>query len=71
MVERHFCRTRACRYTSEVQQIHDLAGTCREALDSAVVHVEHHDDWHRVERAMQILELKARRDDLLAHVAHR
>ena len=25
-------------------------------LDLALVHVEHHDDWHRVERAMNRLE---------------
>ena len=28
----------------------------REQLDSTTVHVEHHDDWHRVERAMDRLE---------------
>jgi hypothetical protein len=27
-----------------------------ERCDSAVVHVEHHDDWHRVERAIWLLE---------------
>lgn len=32
-----------------------------EQRDSAIVHVEHHDDWHRVERAMRRLEMKARR----------
>jgi hypothetical protein len=30
-----------------------------EELDSEVVHVEHHDDWHRVERAVRLLEMKA------------
>lgn len=33
----------------------------REECDSAVVHVEHYNDWHRVERAMQLLEMEARR----------
>jgi hypothetical protein len=28
----------------------------REELDSRTVHVEHHEDWHRVERAMDRLE---------------
>jgi len=32
-----------------------------EERDSAIVHVEHHNDWHRVERAMRRLEMKARR----------
>jgi hypothetical protein len=32
-----------------------------EQRDSAIVHVEHHNDWHRVERAMQRLEMEARR----------
>ena len=32
-----------------------------EQRDSAIVHVEHHNDWHRVERAMRRLEMKARR----------
>ena len=32
-----------------------------EQRDSAIVHVEHHDDWHRVERAMKRLEMEARR----------
>jgi hypothetical protein len=26
--------------------------------DATVVHVEHHDDWHRVERAMRRLEME-------------
>ena len=32
----------------------------REELDSTTVHVEHHDDWHRVERAMDRLEREVR-----------
>ena len=32
-----------------------------EHRDSAIVHVEHHDDWHRVEGAMRRLEMEARR----------
>jgi hypothetical protein len=35
----------------------------QERRDSIIVHVEHHDDWHRVERAVRLLELKALRDD--------
>ena len=31
-----------------------------EELDSTTVHVEHHDDWHRVERAMDRLEREVR-----------
>lgn len=34
----------------------------QEECDSAVVHVEHHDDWHRVERAMWLLEMQVLRD---------
>ena len=43
----------------------------QEALDSAVVHVEHHDDWHRVERAIRLLEREARRHDSYARIADR
>ena len=32
-----------------------------EQRDSTTVHVEHHDDWHRVERALRRLEMEARR----------
>jgi hypothetical protein len=32
-----------------------------EQRDSSIVHVEHHTDWHRVERAMRRLETEARR----------
>ena len=32
-----------------------------EQRDSTIVHVEHHTDWHRVERAMRRLEREARR----------
>ena len=32
----------------------------QERCDAAVVHVEHHDDWHHVERAMRLLEREAR-----------
>jgi hypothetical protein len=42
----------------------------QEAFDSAIVHVEHYDDWHRVERAMQRLEREAHRHDE-ADTAHR
>ncbi len=31
----------------------------KEEQDSVVVHVGHHDDWHRVERALRVFELKA------------
>jgi hypothetical protein len=31
----------------------------QERCDSTLVHVEHHDDWHRVERAVWLLEMKA------------
>lgn len=43
----------------------------REECDSALVHVEHHDDWHRVERAMDLLELKANSHDVHADTPHR
>jgi hypothetical protein len=33
----------------------------RQRCDSTIVHVEHHDDWHRVERAVKLLELTALR----------
>ena len=41
----------------------------QEESDSAVVHVKHYDDWHRVERAMRLLEMEARRHGpaVLAH----
>ncbi len=42
----------------------------REECDTRLVHVEHHDDWHRIERAMRLLEMEARRHDP-AHVTHR
>ena len=32
----------------------------REELDATTIHVEHYDDWHRVERAMDRLEREAR-----------
>ncbi|HUK37096.1 MAG TPA: hypothetical protein VLV86_24440 [Vicinamibacterales bacterium] len=32
----------------------------REELDAKTVHVEHHEDWHRVERAMDRLEREVR-----------
>ena len=32
----------------------------REELDTRTVHLEHHDDWHRVERAMDRLEREVR-----------
>jgi len=32
-----------------------------EQRDSTTVHVEHHNDWHRVERALRRLEREARR----------
>jgi len=32
-----------------------------EQRDSATVHVEHHNDWHRVELALRRLEMEARR----------
>ena len=35
----------------------------QERRDSTIVHVEHHDDWHRVERAVRLLELAALRHD--------
>ena len=33
----------------------------QEESDSAIVHVKHYDDWHRVERAMRLLEMQVRR----------
>jgi len=42
----------------------------QERCDSTIVHVEHHDDWHRVERAVQILEMEAFRHGK-AHAVHR
>jgi hypothetical protein len=33
----------------------------REELDARTIHVEHYDDWHRVERAMDRLEREVRR----------
>jgi hypothetical protein len=42
----------------------------QEELDSEIVHVEHHDDWHRVERAIQLLEMKALKDDDHADASH-
>jgi ADP-ribosylglycohydrolase len=43
----------------------------QETFDSAIVHVEHHSDWHRVERALWLLEIKARQSDLeQAVIAH-
>jgi hypothetical protein len=41
----------------------------QERYDSALVHVEHHDDWHRVERAMWLLEMEAFRHGS-AHIPH-
>jgi hypothetical protein len=34
----------------------------QEECDGTVVHVEHHHDWHRIERAMRLLELEAARE---------
>lgn len=42
----------------------------REQRDSVVVHVEHHSDWHRTERAMRLLEMEALRHDAV-DAAHR
>jgi hypothetical protein len=41
----------------------------QEECDSALVHVEHYDDWHRVERAMRLREREVRRHGP-AHIAH-
>jgi len=41
----------------------------REELDSTTIHVEHHDDWHRVERAMARLEREVRHG-VFAFAAH-
>jgi hypothetical protein len=32
----------------------------REEFDTKTIHLEHHDDWHRVERAMDRLEREVR-----------
>ena len=42
----------------------------REELDRTVVHTEHHDDWHRVERAVRLLELQVIRHGIAAAAAH-
>jgi len=42
----------------------------RQRCDSIIVHVEHHNDWHRVERAVKLLELTALRQDV-ARAGHR
>ena len=34
----------------------------QEEVDSSIVHVEHHDDWHRVERAVWRMEIQALED---------
>ena len=42
----------------------------REELDTTTVHVEHHNDWHRVERAMRRLEMEVLRDGISSFAAH-
>ena len=42
----------------------------QEECDSAVVHVEHCDDWHRVERTLHLLEMKAISHDFGARTGH-
>jgi hypothetical protein len=42
----------------------------QEEFDSAVVHAEHCEDWHRVERAMGRLEMHALHHEWPVHVAH-
>jgi hypothetical protein len=42
----------------------------RERCDSTIIHVEHHNDWHRVERAVTLLELTALRQNV-ARAGHR
>jgi hypothetical protein len=41
----------------------------QEQCDSTVTHTEHHADWHRVECAMQRLEMEALRHGAV-HPAH-
>ena len=43
----------------------------QEEFDSAVVRVEHCDDWHRVERAMGLLEMHALHHEWAPRVPHR
>ena len=69
MVDRHFCVNGHTIHLG-VEQTRN-GWDVKEELDSALVHVEHHDDWHRVERPMEILELKADLDGLQADIPHR
>jgi hypothetical protein len=48
----------------------DIGWDVRQRCDSTIVHVEHHNDWHRVERAVKLLELTALRHDV-ARFGHR
>jgi hypothetical protein len=43
----------------------------QEICDSEIVHVGHFDDWHRVERAILLLEMKALKHDDDADASHR
>jgi len=47
----------------------DAGWDVREELDSTTVRVEHYDDWHRVERAMDRLEREVRHG-VFAFAAH-
>lgn len=42
----------------------------REDLDTITVHLEHHNDWHRVERAMDRLEIEVLHHGIVAVAAH-
>jgi hypothetical protein len=42
----------------------------RQEFDSTTVHIEHHNDWHRAERAIDRLEREVR-DGIFAFTAHR
>ncbi|HVZ20415.1 MAG TPA: hypothetical protein VG871_05100 [Vicinamibacterales bacterium] len=42
----------------------------REELDTRLVHIQHFDDWHRVERSMKLLELDVIRHGYAAIATH-
>jgi hypothetical protein len=70
VVERHFA---AHGHDVQLNVRQTASGwDVQEVLDTTVVHVEHHKDWHRVERAMLRLEREMRDgDNDNARTAHR
>ena len=41
-------------------ELSTIGWNVREELDSTTVHIEHHNDWHRAERAIDRLEREVR-----------